>query len=97
MRFEWDPSKAEANRRKHGVTFEEAQSLLVGVADYLEIYDREHSQEEDRFIAVGPIESGVICVVYTERDDGSFRIIGARKATRREVDILYRYMGEHRS
>ena len=73
--------------------FEEAQALLAGPADYLEMYDREHSRDEDRFIAVGPGESGVICVVYTERDEDTIRIISARTATRREIDLFFRYLG----
>jgi len=55
MRFEWDEEKAEANRKKHGVAFEEATVLFTGPADFLEIYDAEHSDDEDRFIAVGRI------------------------------------------
>ena len=43
MRFEWDPSKAEANQAKHGVSFEDAAELLASEADYLEIYDVDHS------------------------------------------------------
>ena len=53
MRFEWDSAKAEANRKKHGVSFEEATELFTEHADYLEIFDEEHSGEEECFIAVG--------------------------------------------
>ena len=66
MRFEWDPAKAEENRKKHGVTFEEATALFVDDANCLEIFDEEHSDEEDRFIALGAIKRGVLVVVYTE-------------------------------
>lgn len=52
--------------------------------DYLGIYDEEHSDEEDRFIAVGPIKRGVIVVVYTERDEDVLRIVSARMASKNE-------------
>lgn len=81
MNFSWDPTKDEANRKQHGVSFEEAAELFRGGSDYLEIYDEEHSQDEDRFIATGPIRRGVILVVFTERDDDVVRIISARMAT----------------
>lgn len=84
MRFEWDPAKAEANHVKHGISFEEAAELFRSRADYLEIYDEEHSDEEDRFIAVGRIRRGVVVVVYTERDDEVVRIMSARLATKKE-------------
>lgn len=48
------------------------------------VYDDAHSDDEDRFIAIGPILRGVIVVVYTERADDIVRIIGARFATRRQ-------------
>ena len=84
MDIEWDPTKDEANLDKHGLSFTEAAELFRGDVDYLEIYDHEHSREEDRFIAIGPIRRGVIVVVYTERDDDVLRIISARMATRNE-------------
>ena len=84
MRFEWDDAKAEANRKKHGVSFEEATVLFTGPTDYLEIYDEEHSDEEDRFIAVGRITRGVIVVSYSEPESDVTRFISARMATRKE-------------
>ena len=84
MDIEWDPTKDEANLDKHGFSFSEAAELFRSDVDYLEIYDHEHSGEEDRFIAIGPIRRGVIVVVYTERDDDVLRIISARMATRNE-------------
>ena len=55
VRFEWDPTKAEANRQKHGLSFHDAKELFTSGTDFLEIYDEEHSEEENRFIAIGPI------------------------------------------
>ena len=96
MRFEWDPAKDRANRAKHGVSFEDATQLLAGDVDYLEIYDAEHSIDEDRFIAVGHTRLGILVVVYAEIDDDGIRIVSARKATRRETD-RYRafWRGDH--
>ena len=84
MRFGWDPEKDKTNRIKHGVSFAEATELFTSGIDYWEIYDKQHSDEEDRFIAVGPIKRGVIVVAYTERDDEVLRIVSARMATRKE-------------
>ncbi len=84
MRFEWDPAKDKTNRAKHGLSFEEASELFKSGVDYLEIYDEEHSDEENRFIAVGPTKRGVIVVAYTERDDDVLRILSARMATKKE-------------
>ncbi len=84
MEIEWDPTKDEANLAKHGLSFTEAAALFRSDVDYLEIFDHEHSGEEERFIAIGPIKRGVIVVVYTERDDDLLRIISARMATRNE-------------
>ncbi len=93
MPFEWDSKKDEANRNKHGLSFDEVTELFASGTDFLEIYDGEHSDEEDRFIAVGPIRAGIVVVVYTERQDDTIRIISARKATEEEVDLFRRYQG----
>jgi uncharacterized DUF497 family protein len=85
----WDESKSRTNRKKHGVSFEEASALFHRGDDYLEIFDDAHSDEEDRFIAIGPIKKGLVLVVYTERDEDTVRLISARWATRREAE-LYR-------
>ena len=81
--FEWDEAKALANLAKHGVTFEEAQSVF-GDTHSLTIFDTRHSGDEDRFIDIGRSDSGLILVVvYTERDT-RIRIISCRHATPRE-------------
>ena len=67
VRFEWDPHKDQANQKRHGLSFDQAVELFTGDNDYLEIYDEGHSDEEDRFIAIGLIRAGVVVVVYTER------------------------------
>jgi hypothetical protein len=94
MRFEWDPAKDETNRKKHGLSFGEASELFKSGIDYLGIYDEEHSDEEDRFVAVGPIRRGIIVVAYTERDEDVLRILSARMATKRERQRYERFEGE---
>lgn len=89
MDFEWDEEKSRTNEAKHGVTFDEAATLFTSGVDYLEVYDTEHSEAEDRFIAIGPITRGVVLVVWTERVEDVIRIISARWATKGEV-ALYR-------
>ncbi len=96
MRFEWDETKERANRERHGLSFAEAQELFLSGADYLEVYDQDHSDTEERFIAVGPIARGLVVVVWTEGDDGTIRIISARWATRKERELYRHYMEQHR-
>ena len=69
VNFEWDDEKNLINPQKHGVSFEEARGLFESNTDYLEIFDSEHSDFEDRFIAIGPISRGLVVVVYTEREE----------------------------
>jgi uncharacterized protein len=96
VRIEWDPRKAEENARKHGLGFKEAQQLFTSGVDYLEIFDEAHSDEEDRFIAIGPIRRGLVLVVWTERQDDTIRIISARWATRREQQLYLKHMEAER-
>ena len=62
--------------------------MLTSGADHLEIFDDAHSDEEDRFISIGPIRRGLVLAVWTERDDTHVRIISARWATRREQALF---------
>ena len=83
MDFEWDEAKAEANERKHGVSFAEAVTVL---ADPLSLtgYDPDHSEDEDRYITIGRSVAGrLLLLSHTDRD-GKVRIISARQASRRE-------------
>ena len=86
VRFEWDEAKNRSNLRKHGVSFTEVCTLFESGVEYLEIYDAEHSEVEERFIAVGPIERGLVVVVFTEPEEDVVRVLGARSATHRERD-----------
>ena len=82
LRFDWDPAKAAANRRKHGVSFEEAQSVFW---DDLALFDDDpdHSAEEDRFLLLGlSSRPRLLVVVHCFRVTADvIRIISARRAT----------------
>ena len=85
MRFAWDEGKAEDNRRKHGVAFEEAATVFADENGRLK-HDPDHSQEEDRFILLGfsaKLRLLLVCHAYRENDE-VIRIISARKATPNE-------------
>jgi uncharacterized DUF497 family protein len=93
MRYEWDNSKYEANLKKHGIRFEQAEPVFSDVMA-LEYYDQEHStKEEDRFIRIGMSFAGILVVVFCERvklnGEEVTRIISAREADSREVDKYY--------
>jgi uncharacterized DUF497 family protein len=85
LRFEWDSEKAGKNLKKHGVSFEEAQSVFADERARL-IDDPDHSDDEDRFILLGLSSSlRILIVVHCYRAQGNtVRIISARKATREE-------------
>lgn len=86
IRFEWDPEKAEANLRKHGVPFAEAATVF-GDPLSMTFYDPDHSIEEERYITIGTSRLGKLLVVaHTERED-RIRVISARQATRREREF----------
>lgn len=84
LQFCWDAQKATANRKKHGVSFEEAVTVfadpLARVFD-----DPDHSVDEDRFLLVGHSLAGrILLVVHAERSD-RIRLISARRPTPREL------------
>lgn len=81
LKFEWDPNKARTNIKKHGVSFDEAQSVFFDCYARL-IPDPDSSFGEERFIILGQssdFKALVVCHCYSEPDD-SIRIISARKA-----------------
>ena len=95
MDFEWDDEKDLGNQQKHGLSFSEASKLFEAGAQYLVIFDEDHSETEDRFIAIGPINRGLVVVVYIEPEEARVRIIGARFASRREQDLYRATMDQH--
>lgn len=85
IKFEWDDNKNQINKKKHKISFEEAQSVFYDT-DALVIDDPEHSEWEDRFIILGLSRKAnllVVCHCYRE-SDSIIRIISARKATNTE-------------
>lgn len=83
--FEWDENKNAINKRKHGVSFEEAKTVFYDT-EALVIADPEHSEEEDRFIILGlsnKVNLLVVCHCY-RASNTVIRIISARKATKTE-------------
>lgn len=85
IKFEWDKNKNETNKKKHKISFEEAQTVFYD-EDALIIDDPEHSEEEERFIILGFSKKAnllVVCHCYRETDL-IIRIISARKATKTE-------------
>ena len=83
MEFERDEAKAAANLAKHGVSFEEAQTIFDDPL-YVDFYDPDHSQDESRYIIIGLSRQGrLLLVSYTERD-AIIRLISAREVTRVE-------------
>jgi uncharacterized protein len=83
--FEWDDKKNRENKRKHKVSFEEAQSAFLD-ENAIRFFDPDHSQDEDRFLMLGmsfTLRVLVVCHCYRE-DDSVIRIISARRADKRE-------------
>jgi len=91
LQFEWDEKKANINRRKHGITFEEA-STAFGDELSITIDDPIHSDDEDRLILIGQSKLlRTLIVVHVERRD-VIRIISARKATKKEQKFYEEYL-----
>jgi uncharacterized DUF497 family protein len=83
MQFEWNNEKAESNLAKHGVLFEEAKTVFDDPL-YVDFYDPDHSEDEERYLIVGQSNRGRLLIVsYTERGD-AIRLISAREVTRTE-------------
>ena len=86
IRFEWNNLKSLANKRKHGVSFEEAQTVFYD-EEAVEFDDPDHSQDEDRFIILGmSLKLRVLVISHCVRKGDVIRIISARKATRHEAN-----------
>ena len=85
IRFEWDERKNRGNKRKHKVSFEEAQTVFLD-ENAIRYFDPDHSDDEDRFLMLGmsfTLRVLVVCHCY-RADDSVIRIISARKANKRE-------------
>jgi len=87
----WDDKKNEINKKKHGVSFDEARTVFYD-ENAIRYYDPDHSDEEDRFLMVGvsqKLRILIVCHCFRE-DDSVIRIISARKATKGEEDNYWR-------
>ncbi len=98
MNFEWDPNKAEINKRKHGVTFEEAAYVFTDLRN-VTLHDSEHSTDREmRWITMGRVNENIFVVVHTfpdAPDDTVIRVISARLSTREEEAYYYKEAGEY--
>ena len=93
LKLEWDDAKDEVNQSKHGLSFAEARALFDSGADYLVIFDADHS--DDRFIAIGAVERGIVVIAFTEPEEDTIRIISARWASKREQSLFGSYMNRN--
>jgi len=85
LRFEWDSKKNNANQRKHGVSFEEAQTVFLDDRALL-TEDPDEDERDNRFVLIGlssALRTLVVCHCYRE-EDSVIRIISARRAHREE-------------
>ena len=92
MKFEWNPSKAASNAKKHKVTFEVAKTVFYD--DFaVQFFDEDHSFDEERFLLLGmSSDARLLLVCHCEREEGDVvRILSARKATESEAQ---NYRGE---
>jgi len=80
--FDWDPNKAKANRKKHGIGFEQASTIFLDPR-MITVFDTEHSEHEDRWATIGINRDGHT-FQQLDADSCRIRIISARKATRKE-------------
>jgi len=90
LKFEWDKEKDRSNTQKHGVTFEEAQTVFFD-EHAIQFYDPEHSDDEDRFLLLGTSYKSktlVVCHCFREKET-KVRIISARKADKDEQQVYW--------
>lgn len=94
IRFAWDEKKNNINQRKHGIAFEEAETVFYDENAIL-FDDPEHSEDEDRFLILGISRTERLCIVsHCYRDkDAVIRIISARKATSNETKTYNEFRG----
>ena len=88
LEFEWHKAKAEANFRRHGVSFDLAKTVFKDPFA-IERLDQRENHGEERFVIIGVAEGKVLLfVAYTERQE-RIRIISARRATQYEQDDYF--------
>jgi hypothetical protein len=91
IEFAWDRRKARSNLAKHGVSFEEAQTVFLDENARL-INDPDHSGEEERFVLLGySFQARCLIVSHCYRESSSLiRLISARRATTHEEELYWR-------
>jgi len=85
--IEWDQRKRQANLKKHGFDFVDANEVFGGVTFTYE--DDRISYGEQRFVTLGSLRGNVVSIVHTEQGD-HIRVISMRKATKREREIYFK-------
>ncbi len=93
MSYEWDEAKNQANLKKHGLAFEDAEAVFEG--DVITVADHRKDYEEARFVSLGALCGRVVLIAHTERA-GRVRIISMRKANEREQKIYQERLVAHR-
>jgi uncharacterized protein len=89
IRFEWDPRKARSNEAKHGVSFEEAETVFSDEQGLL-FEDPAPAEREERFALLGLSSSlRLLVVLHALRHEDTIRIISARRASRREARTYF--------
>lgn len=88
LNFEWNPEKSASNKRKHGVSFEQATEVFYDPY-HIEKYDTRDAYGEDRIQVIGLSEPGILVVIYTVRTGHTYRIISARKALKHERALYF--------
>lgn len=90
LEFEWDNKKDKANKKTHGVSFEEARTAFYD--EYaIQFFDPDHSESEDRFILLGSsfkLKTLVVCHCFRKKET-IIRIISARKADKDEEQVYW--------
>jgi len=89
MEFEFDRVKSEANKRKHGVSLDEA--VQIWQEAYLEIPAK--TVDEPRFMSIGRIRGKLFACIYTVRGE-SIRLISCRRAREKEAQLYHGYLKE---
>jgi len=90
IQFTWDENKSRENKRKHKVSFEEAQSTFLD-ENAIRFFDPDHSEDEDRFLLLGmSFKLRVLVVSHCYRENDSIRIVSARKADKKEQSNYWR-------
>lgn len=86
VQFEWDENKNQENIKKHGISFQEAQTVFRDKGTVI-AFDENHSGSEDRFLIIGfSIKLNLLIVCHCYRQNNTIiRIISARKVTKSEA------------